>query len=89
MDSWLVITPEYGDVVPVLDYGQGPIEYGCDVIEVEAQSKRDAIALGVKAMLKSKEYRYCRESRQFGENPYTGVHAEKVNEQPATEEARG
>ncbi len=76
--NYLVITPEYGDVVPVLDYSQGPIEYGRDVIEVEASSSRDAIALGVKAMLNSREYRYCRDVRQAGENPYSGVFAELV-----------
>ena len=36
MRRWYVVTPEYGTVVPVLDYGQGPIEYGCDVVEIEA-----------------------------------------------------
>lgn len=91
MRNWIVITPEYGDVVPVLDYGQGPIEYGCDAIEIEAASKRDAIALGVKAMLNSKDYRYCRESRQFGENPYARVKAELIEDDAAQhhEEVRG
>jgi hypothetical protein len=71
---YYVVTPEYGEVVPVLDYGQGPTEYGCDVIEVEAPTKRAAVIAGVKAMrAKPREYRY------FGQcdgNPFAGVRAE-------------
>jgi hypothetical protein len=56
-----VVTPEYGEVVPVLDYSEGPLEYQADVIEVEAETKRDAIVLGVAVMRKnSREYHYFR-----------------------------
>jgi hypothetical protein len=73
---YYVITPEFGHVVPVLDFGQGPIEYECDVIEIEAENKRDAISLGVREMLKDKSFRWCRDSRRDGESPYAGVRVE-------------
>lgn len=86
LKHWYVITPEYGVVVPVLDFGQGPTEYGCDVIEVEAETKRDAIALGVKAMLNARygdfayqnRFRWCRDARNDGCSPYAGVRAEAI-----------
>lgn len=51
---YYVITPEYGVMIPVTDDGQGPMEYGCDLIEIEATSARDAVALGVQEMLKGR-----------------------------------
>lgn len=86
MKHYLVITPEYGEVDPVLDYGQGPIEYGCDVIEVEAQTKREARDLGVYEMLRNKDYQYCRDSRDGGENPFTGITVEVVDDDEAIHE---
>lgn len=47
---WAVISPEYGVVVPVLGFGLGPTEYGCDYVEVEASSRREAIVKGVREM---------------------------------------
>ena len=80
--KWLVITPEYDEVIPILDDGTGPIERGCDVIEIEAPTARDAITLGVKEMLKGGRqdiysfYKWCIQSRSDGENPFAGVRAE-------------
>ena len=51
MRRWYVVTPEYETKVPILDDGSGPVEYGCDVVEVEAETRRDAITFGVKIML--------------------------------------
>jgi len=84
LKHYYVITPEYGVVVPVLDYGAGPTEYGCDVIEIEAQNARDAIALGVREMLRAphgngdflKGFNWCRDARADGCSPYAGVRAE-------------
>ena len=78
MKHWIVVTPEVGVVIPVLDDGSGPMEYGCDVVEVEAESRRDAIALGVRLMLRGRwrEYTYCKEQRAARCSPYTGVRAE-------------
>ena len=86
MKHYYVITPVYDVVVPVLDYGQGPVESGRDVIEIEAKTRRDAIALGVKAMLNARygdfadenRFCWCQDARRDGENPYAGVRAEEA-----------
>lgn len=84
LKRWYVITPEYSEVVPVLDWGQGPIEYGRDVIEIEAKTKREAIALGVREMLKGGRqtewsfYKWCCSAREDGCSPYAGVTAERA-----------
>jgi hypothetical protein len=74
---WRIITPEYGEVVPVTDEGQGPMEYGCDVIEVEAATRRDALVVGVALMRRhEREYHYF---RHCDGNPYVGVRVVPVN----------
>lgn len=82
MTRWYVITPEYAVTVPVTDEGDGPKEYGCDVIEIEAETRRDAIALGVREMLKGRvggmRYQWCLDQRGDGLSPYHGVTAEPV-----------
>jgi hypothetical protein len=80
-----VVTPEYGTTIPILDDGTGPEEYGCDVIEVEATNKRAAIVEGVKRMLKGgREFKWCRNQRSDGCNPFAGVKAiETVPEEAA------
>jgi hypothetical protein len=66
---WLVIGPEYGTTINIgLDDGTGPMEYGCDVVEVEADTKCDAKVLGV-ALLRRQPYL----QRYAEENPFTGV----------------
>lgn len=50
MPRYYVVSPEWGEVVPVTDEGQGPMEYGCDVVEVEATSRADARVLGLKLL---------------------------------------
>jgi hypothetical protein len=80
---WLVFTPEYSEVIAILDDGSGPIEYGCDVIEVEAETRRDAIAFGVKLMLAAthSKYPYVHDARSDKVCPYTGVRAELVEDE--------
>lgn len=68
MPLWLVIGPEYGEVVPVLDYGEGPLEYQCDVVEVEADTKREARILGIK-LLRQEKYL----QNYPDENPFAGL----------------
>lgn len=84
MKRWYVVTPQYGTVIPVLDDGTGPTEYGADVVEVEAPSRRAAITEGVKRMLRGsrKEFRYCRDQRSDRANPFVGVKAFPVEEGP-------
>lgn len=77
MKRWRVITPEYGEVIPVTDEGQGPMEYGCDAIEVEAETRRDAVVVGVALMRRQpREYHWF---RRCDGNPFAGIRAEEVN----------
>lgn len=71
LQPWMVCSPEYGTVIPVTDEGQGPTEYGCDVVFVEAETRRDALLFGV-ALLKQQGARYLDDA----ENPYAGVTVE-------------
>ena len=68
LEPWLVCSPEYGEVVPVTDEGQGPMEYGCDVVFVEAETRRDALVLGVKAF-RDMDAHYLGDQ----DNPFAGV----------------
>lgn len=54
MKRWYVVTPEYDVIEPVTDEGQGPTITIADVVEIEADTARDAIAFGVKLMLQNK-----------------------------------
>lgn len=47
---FFVASPEYGEVVPLLDYGEGPMEYRRDCVHVIAPNKRAAKVLGVRAL---------------------------------------
>lgn len=74
MTRYLVIGPEYGTVIPVTDEGQGPTEYGCDVVEVEAASPREAKVLGVRLL---RRLPYLRDDSSA--NPFAGVHVERAD----------
>lgn len=71
MKPWLVCSPEYGEVVPILDDGTGPMEYGADCVFVEADTRRDALLLGV-ALFRQQGARYLDRT----DNPYAGVTVE-------------
>lgn len=78
MRRWWVISKEYGQVVPILDDGTGPMEYGRDVVEIEATTRRDALILGVREMLRLnksnyRHYRWCADNREEGVSPFVGV----------------
>lgn len=76
MKRWLVLTPEYGEVIPITDDGQGPTEYQRDVVEVEAETKRDAMLMGVRLMRQNpRDYHYFRHADG---NPFVGVTAEEI-----------
>jgi hypothetical protein len=72
LTKWAVIGPEYGTVIPVCD-GTGPLEYGCDYVEVEAETKRAALVLGVR-LLRRQPYL----QNYSDENPFTGVRVEPL-----------
>ena len=71
LKAWLVVSPEYGVVIPVTAEGQGPIEYGADAVHVEAETRRDALVLGV-SLFRQMGARYLDDA----ENPYRGVRVE-------------
>ena len=82
LNRYYVTTPEYEVMDPVVD-GQGPVEIVCDVIEIEAETARDAVSLGVAVMLRrwdgrGDRYRWCRDQRFSGLSPYAGVRAHAV-----------
>ena len=79
MPKWWVITPEYGTVVPVLDDGTGPEEFGCDVVEVEAPTRREALVLGLRE-LKKVTKGWINWYRDDTSNPFTGLRAELQEE---------
>lgn len=80
---WWVVTPtfEYHDLISQ-EIG-GPIYEERDVIEVEAETAREAVRVGVRLMLGSRYYQYCRDQRAEGLCPYTGVKAEPVEAERA------
>jgi len=68
---WNVISPEMMTPGRYSPFGLDPPEYGCDVVSVEAPSRREAIRRGT-PLLKG----WCRDARSDGCNPFVGVTAE-------------
>ncbi len=84
MNRFYVVTPPVGCVDVVTDEGQGPWVEECDVILIEAETPKDAIALGVREMLNGprRQYHYCRDQRADKRSPYAGVRAVLDTEHP-------
>lgn len=74
MRAWLVVSPEYGEVDIIVD-GQGPIEYVCDCVHVEAETRRDALLMGV-ALFRQQGAKYL--YYYSDESPYAGVQVEAL-----------
>jgi hypothetical protein len=74
---FFVYSPEYETPA----YGMNPPEWGSDVVQVEAASKRDALLLGVKEM-ERKCMRWVRNNRWDGKPPWAGIKVEKVPVEP-------
>lgn len=72
MKHWIVISPEYGTMIPIMDDGTGPMEYGCDVVCVDAETARQAKVAGVRKMRETYPDGWL--SRVEG-NPYNGIYA--------------
>ena len=53
-----------------------PGDYGSDVVEVEATSKREALVLGLRA-LRQQQSRWIRAMESDKHNPFTGLKAEE------------
>lgn len=81
--KYLVVTPEYSDGGSEYE----PPEYGCDVVEVEAPTKRAAIIAGVKRMLAGsrRAFPWVHYQRGDGCSPFTGVKAIEMREPTADE----
>lgn len=72
MPRWLVISPTFTYIEDVLGYGQGPAHDVADTIEIEAETKRDALLLGVKAM-RADCTRYTYHHTEYDRCPFTGM----------------
>lgn len=82
MRRFAVVTPEF-DYMEVIIGGQGPVHNVYDYIEVEAETAKEAISLGVGYMLTHNysdgdKYQYVHDQRSDGLCPYTGVKAEEL-----------
>ena len=75
MKRWFVVTPEFSYTEVILD-GQGPSYDTVDAIEIEAETARDAVKLGVREMLRRPGFSYCEDQQSDERCPYTGVFAE-------------
>lgn len=64
---WLVASPEYGTVIPIMDDGTGPMEYQSDVVNVQAATPHEAKVLAVRAMRKWYPRGWC-----ANDNPMAG-----------------
>ena len=71
MKHYYVVTPEMSEVIPILDYGQGPLEYFCETALVECEDPRDAKSLAIAAGLLPKWL-----DDSGGSNPFTGLKVE-------------
>lgn len=79
MHRWLVITPEYESVVPLLEDGSGPTEIACNVVEVKAATRREALIKGVRELRKRKDG-WMAEQKSNNANPFTGLKAYLADE---------
>lgn len=70
MPKWTVVSGEYSYVEPVLDYGEGPTYYTCDVVEVEAENKKQAKVFGLREMRKQHPRGFV---SVYDENPFKGM----------------
>ena len=75
MRPYYVISPEYESAAGSYEPPEPP-EYGCDVVEVEARTRREAIALGVGELLKSRCRTWPKQNREDNRSPWTGMRAE-------------
>ena len=74
LKKYYVVTPPYttyfGNAATAID----PPEYGCDVVEVEARTKREAKILGVRE-LRRIHSKWMEDQVSNGANPFTGLKA--------------
>lgn len=68
MRNYVVVGPVRGEVVPILDDGTGPLEYGCAYVEVDAPDRSAAIRAARKDRAVD---RLIDEAQGDGKHPYT------------------
>jgi len=80
---FLVYSETYGRVEPVLDFGEGPMEYGCDVWEGFAKNKADARRKAYIAWRDRKDNNgeYIEWNRSDGRHPMSGVTVEEITDE--------
>jgi len=77
MKRYGVVSPQLFYIEPVLDDGDGPIEYYCCYVEVEARNKREAKI----AALKTKEMKdWINWQRNDRRNPFAGLFVKEIYE---------
>ncbi len=74
---FLVCSPEYGEVIPILDDGSGPMEYGRDAVYVRARTRRRARVLAVRWFR-----RFDAKYLQRVDNPFRGMMVEDLSKYP-------
>ena len=75
---YMVYTPEYGTVIPILDDGSGPKEYGADVLLVRATNKRRAKVLAVRRWRHRPRGKWVENRDSDLISPFAGLKAEEV-----------
>ena len=76
MKPYYVVTPEYEVTMQILDFGEGPKEPCRDVVEVEANTKREAKIKGLKELRKIQRG-WINWYRDTDTNPFTGLRVEE------------
>lgn len=74
MKHWMVATPTYWVMMPILDDGTGPSEPGADVVIVHADTKRKAKVEGVRELRRQYSDGYLSDT----DNPFVGLVVEEI-----------
>lgn len=77
LKHYLVVSPEISEVVPVLDFGMGPLEYYRCCAYIEAYNKREA---KIKALRSDEMYNWIEWARGDRKNPFSGLKVEEILE---------
>ena len=86
MTHYLVITPPYDILIPILDDGTGPVESHCDVLEIEAINPREAKINAVREWRRMqhnghwRDARWIRDQQSNNANPFSGLKVEDLDE---------
>ena len=78
MTHYLVIIPAYETVIPILDDGTGPSEWGSDVLEVEALNASQAKVLAVREWRRQRT-RWVSDQDTDCRCPFTGLQVRNMD----------